>query len=126
MPQAVYSIKVPREHLEGARKFFLRVDLPLQDALRAQMKMASDCEQCLKLVESKAHVEHIQSAFAGILANARETWHLNGLFRNAVLKTAEACKLPDNFIQNVLSEAERTDVSLTRAKDTKRDKTKTD
>jgi len=107
MSPAVYSIKVDPAYLEGARRFFSRVKLPLQDALRAQIKMACDCEQCLVLVEANAPVEQIQSAFAGILANAKETWHLNGLFRDAILKTAEACRLPDDFIANVLTEAER-------------------
>ena len=64
MPPAVYSIKVNPDHLEGARKFFSRVILPLQAALRAQIKMSSDCEQCLVLVEDEAPVEEIQSAFA--------------------------------------------------------------
>ncbi|MFC1909859.1 hypothetical protein ACFLXC_01015 [Chloroflexota bacterium] len=126
MPQAVYSIKVPHDHLEGARIFFSRMNLSLQDALRAQMKMASDCEQCLTLVEANAPVEQIQSAFAGILANAKETWHLNGLFRDVILKTAEACKLPDNFIENVLSEAERTKVAPAGTREVKHGKTKAD
>ena len=111
MPLAVYSIKLDPAHLEGARRFFSRVKLPLQDALRAQIKMASDCEQCLALVEAKAPVEEVQSAFAGILANAKETWHLNGLFRDAIMKTAEACKLPEGFIENVLAEAERSHIA---------------
>ena len=107
MPPAVYSIKVDPAHLEGARKFFSRVNLPLQDSLRAQIKMAADCEQCLSLVEANAPVKQVQSAFAGILANAKKTWHVNGLLRDAILKTAEACKLPENFIDNVLAEAEK-------------------
>ena len=107
MPLVVYSVKIDPAHLEGARRFFARVELPLQDAVRAQIQMASDCEQCLALVEDEAPVEQVQSAFAGILANAKETWHLNGLFRDAIMKTAEACKLPEDFIENVLAEAER-------------------
>jgi hypothetical protein len=107
MPLSVYCMKLDRTHLEGARKFFSRVNLPLQDALRAQIKMACDCERCLALVEAKAPVEKVQSAFAGILADAKATWHLNGLFRDAIVKTAEACKLPEDFIANVLAEAER-------------------
>jgi hypothetical protein len=107
MPLVVYSVKIDPAHLEGARRYFDRVKLPLQDAVRAQVKMASDCEQCLALVEAKAPIEQIQSTFAGILANAKETWHLNGLFRYAILKTAEACRLPEGFIDNVLAEAER-------------------
>lgn len=107
MQLVVYSVKVEPGLVEGARRFFSRVKLPLQDALRAQIKMASDCEQCLALVEAKAPMEEIQSAFAGILANAKETWHLNGLFRDAIMKTAEACKLPEGFIENVMAEAER-------------------
>jgi hypothetical protein len=117
MPLAVYSIKVDPAHRAGATKFFSRVQLTLQDALRAQVKMASDCEQCLALVEAEAPVEQIQSAFAGILADARETFHLNGLFRNAILRTAEACKLPENFIQNVLAEAERIQASQAEARE---------
>ncbi|HCP60071.1 MAG TPA: hypothetical protein DIT43_00615 [Dehalococcoidia bacterium] len=111
MSPAVYSIKVDPSHLEGARRFFSRVELSLQGALRSQIKMASDCERCLALVEANAPVQQIQSAFAGILADARETWHLNGLFRDVILKTATACKLPDDFIANVLKEAERIDVA---------------
>jgi hypothetical protein len=111
MPLSVYSIKVDRAHREGAVKFFARAQLSLQDALRAQVKMAADCEQCLALVESKAPVEQIQSAFASILADAKETFHLNGLFRDAILKGAESSKLPANFIENVMAEAERINVS---------------
>ena len=107
MQQAVYSIKVNQSYLEGARKFFARVNLPLQESLRAQIKMASDCEKCLELVESKAPVEQIQSVFAGILVTAKQTWHLNGLFRDAIVTTAAAAQLPEDFIANVLSEAER-------------------
>ncbi|MBI2836613.1 MAG: hypothetical protein HYX85_02845 [Chloroflexi bacterium] len=107
MPPVVYSIKVDRSNLYKAKKFFLRAQLPLQDALRAHVKMAADCEQCLELVEAKAPVEEIQSALAGILADAKETFRLNGLFRSSILKIAEASKLPEDFIPNVLAEAER-------------------
>ena len=107
MTAVVYSIKVERDYLYGAKRFFSRAQLPLQGALRAQVKMAADCERCLTLVEANAPLEEIQSAFAGILADARETFHQNGLFRNAIVKSAEACKLPENFISNVLAEAER-------------------
>ena len=107
MAAVVYSIKVERDYLYGAKRFFLRAQLSLQDALRAQVKMAADCERCLALVETNAPVEQIQSAFAGILADAKQTFHQNGLFRNAIVKSAEACKLPKNFIGNVLAEAER-------------------
>jgi len=113
MPPVVYSIKVERDYLYGAKKFFSRAGLPLQDALRAQVKMAADCERCVTLVDENAPIEQIQSAFAGILADAKETFHLNGLFRNAIVRTAEACKLPENFIGNVLGEAER--IQKTRA-----------
>lgn len=102
-----YSVRVTPSHLEGARKFFSRAGLALQDVMRAQIKMASECEQCLSLVEGKAPVEQIQSAFASILADAKEAWRLNGLFQDVMLKTAEACKLPDDFIRNVLAEAQR-------------------
>jgi len=107
----VYSIKVEPTYLEGARKFFSRVTLSLQDALRAQIKMAADCEQCLLLVESKAPIGQVQSAFASILADVKETWRLNGLFQDVMLKTAQACKLPDNFITNVLAEAQRIQIA---------------
>jgi hypothetical protein len=115
MPLAVYSIKLDRTHLEGAKRFFSRVELPLQDALRAQIKMAADCELCLALAGAKAPVEQIQSAFAGILADAKETWRVNGLFRNAILTAAQACKFPEDFIANVLAQAERIHVSRTEA-----------
>ena len=111
MPLAVYSLKVDPAHREGAVKFFSRVQLSLQDAIRAQMKMASDCEHCMVLVEAEAPVEELQSALAGILADANETWRLNGLFRDAILKTAKASKLPDDFITNVLAEAERVHIA---------------
>jgi hypothetical protein len=107
MPPVVYSIKVERDYLYAAKDFFLRAQISLQDALRAQVKMAADCEKCLSLAESKAPVEQIQSAFASILADAKETFHLNGLFRDAILKGAESSKLPVNFIENVMAEAER-------------------
>lgn len=107
MPLAVYSIKVDPAHRRGAVKFFSRAQLSLQEALRAQVKMAADCERCLTLVETNAPVEEIQSAFAGILADAKETFHQNGLFRNAILRSAEASKLPADFIKNVMAEAER-------------------
>ena len=43
MPLSVYSMKLDRAHLEGARRFFSRVELSLQGAIRSQIKMASDC-----------------------------------------------------------------------------------
>lgn len=107
MAAVVYSIKVERDYLYDAKKFFSRAQVSLQDALRGQIKMAAQCERCLALVENNAPVEQIQSAFAGILADAKETFHLNGLFRNAILKGADASKLPANFIENVMAEAER-------------------
>jgi hypothetical protein len=107
MAGIVYSIKVERDFLYDAKKFFLRANVALQEALRQQVKMAAECERCLALVESNAPVEQVQSAFAGIIANAKETFHLNGLFRNAILKGADASKLPPNFIENVMAEAER-------------------
>ncbi len=107
MPLSVYSIKIDPTHREDAVKFFARSNLSLQEALRAQISMAANCERCLALMESNAPVEQIQSAFAEILAYAKNTFHLNGLFRNAIEKSAEACNLPDNFIGNVLAEAEK-------------------
>ncbi|MDP2949002.1 MAG: hypothetical protein Q8P22_05645 [Chloroflexota bacterium] len=103
----VYSIKVNPEHLNGAKRFFARRGLLSQDVLRVLIRMASRCESCLALVESRAPISEIQSAFASVLADAKETWQLNGLFQDTVLKTAEACNLPQDFIKNVLAEAQR-------------------
>jgi len=110
MSLAVYSIKIDPAHREGAVKFYGRANLSLQQALRAQIKMAADCEKCLSLVESKAPVEQIQSAFASIIADAKETFHLNGLFRDAIVRGAKSSNLPMKFIDNVIAEAERISV----------------
>ncbi|MDD5702293.1 MAG: hypothetical protein PHU23_09630 [Dehalococcoidales bacterium] len=120
MNPSIYTMKVNPDHLEGARKFFSRINLPLQESLRAQMKMASDCERCLELVEANAPVEQVQSAFASILDNAKETWHLNGIFREVIMKTAEICKLPQEFINNVMTEAERINSTKTKERQTQK------
>jgi len=104
----VYSAKVLPSHLEGAKKFFSRVGLPLQEAVRGYFKMAADCEACLELVEKKAPVEQVQSAFASIIADAKETWRVNGMFQEVMLRTARECGMPLDFINNVLAEAGRT------------------
>lgn len=103
----VYSIKVDADHLDGMRKFFARQGLLPQEVLRGLIKMAAHCESCLTLAESRAPVSEIQSSFATVLADAKETSHLNGLFQDAVLKMAEICGVPQDFIMNVLAEAQR-------------------
>ena len=105
----VYSIKVDASHLDGARKFFARQGLLSQDVSRGLIRMASHCESCLALVESKAPISEIQSSFASMLADVKETSQLNGLFQDTVLKTAEICNVPEDFIMNVLAEAQRID-----------------
>jgi len=103
----VYSIKVDANHLDGAKKFFARQGLLSQDVFRGLIRMASHCESCLTLVEARAPIGEIQSSFASILADAKETSRLNGLFQDTVLKMAEICNVPENFIMNVLAEAQR-------------------
>lgn len=103
----VYSIKVDSDHLDGAKKFFARQGLLPQGVLRGLIKMAYHCESCLALAESGAPISEIQSAFASVLADAKETWQLNGLFQDTMLKVAETCNVPQDFIMNVLAEAQR-------------------
>jgi hypothetical protein len=103
----VYSIKVDSDHLDGARKFFARQGLLPQDVLRGLIRMASHSESCLALAESGAPISAIQSAFASVLADVKETWELNGLFQDTVLKMAQICNVPQDFITNVLAEAQR-------------------
>jgi len=103
----VYSAKVPPEHIEGARKFFSRAGLLLQEAVRAQLRIAARCEECLELIEAKAPIERIQSSFATILADAKESWRMSGMFQEVILKAAQLCNLPMDFINNVLADAQR-------------------
>ncbi len=103
----VYSAKVPQEHIQGARKFFSRAGLLLQEAVRAQLRIAARCEECLELIEAKAPIERIQSSFASILADAKESWRMSGMFHEVILKVAELCNMPQDFINNVLEEAQR-------------------
>ena len=103
----VYSIKINAEHLDGMRKFFARQDLLPQDVFRGLIRMAAHCESCLALAESKAAISEIQSSFATVLADAKETSHLNGLFQDVVFKMAETCGVPQDFIMNVVAEAQR-------------------
>ncbi|MCL0065912.1 hypothetical protein M1N79_03435 [Dehalococcoidia bacterium] len=103
----VYSIKVDAKYLDGMRKFFARQGLLPQNVFRGLIRMAAHCESCLTLAESRAPVSEIQNSFATVLADAKETSHLNGLFQDAVLKMAEICGVPQDFILNVLAEAQR-------------------
>jgi hypothetical protein len=103
----VYSFKVEREKLEHAKKFFARQGVALQDSLRDLIDVAAECEECLVLEEEGAPTSELQSAFASLLAAAKNAGHLNGLLREAVLKIAKICEVPVDFIMNVLGEARR-------------------
>lgn len=103
----VYSFKVEREKLELAKKFFARQGAALQDSLRDLIDVAAECEECLVLEERGAPTSELQSAFATLLAVAKDAWRLNGLLQEAVLKIAKICEVPADFIMNVLSEARR-------------------
>jgi len=103
----VYSVKVDSNDLSKAKKFFSRSGLQLQDAVRGMMKMATDCETCLQLIEAKASVGEVQSAFAGVVADAKETWRLNGLFQDVIMEAARLSNIPQDFITNVQAEAQR-------------------
>jgi len=116
-PIVGYSIKVDRNELARAKRFFARSQLEAQDVVRWVLRMASDCEACLELVEAKAPIEQVQSAFASILADAKQTWQLNGIFRDAIQRTADVCKVPQDFITNVLGEAERISRELAEQQD---------
>ena len=113
----VYSIKVDPDYLDGARKFFARQGLLPQDAMRGLIRMASHCESCLTLVEAGAPVGEIQSSLASTLADAKEIWHLNGLFQNTVLKMAEVSNVPQDFIMNVLAQAQHIDTNPAEAQE---------
>lgn len=103
----VYSFKVDREQLERAKKFFDRQGVPLQHSLRDLIGVAADCEKCLGLYEEDASLGELQSAFATLLANSKPTWYLSSLLREAVIRIAKICKVPLDFINNVLGEAQR-------------------
>ena len=103
----IYSFKVDKDQLERAKRFFNRQGTPLQNNLRDLIDVAADCEKCLELYEEDATLSEIQSAFATLLVNSKNTWHLNNLLREAVINIANICKLPLDFITNVLSEAQR-------------------
>jgi len=104
---AVYSFKVDKEQLERAKRFFNRQGALLQDSLRDLIDVAAECELCLELHEEDASIGELQSAFATLLANCKNTWHLTSLLQDAVMKIAETCKVPLDFISNVLGEARR-------------------
>ena len=103
----VYSFKVEKEQLERAKRFFQRQGAPLQNNLRDLIYVAADCEKCLELYEEDASLSELQSAFATLLVNSKNTWHLNSILRDAVMNIAKICKLPLDFITNVLGEAQR-------------------
>jgi len=103
----VYSFKVEKERLERAKKFFTRQGAALQDSLRDLIEVAADCEECFELHEDEASISELQSAFATLLAHTKQAWHLTGLLQAVVMKLAEICKVPLDFIMNVLGEARR-------------------
>jgi hypothetical protein len=103
----VYSFKVEREKLDSAKKFFARRGAALQDSLRDLIDVAAECEECLVLEEEGASTSELQSAFATLLAAAKNAWHLNGLLQESVQKIAKICEVPADFIMNVLGEARR-------------------
>ena len=103
----VYSFKLDKGQLERAKSFFARQGTQLQDSLRDLIDVAAECELCLELYEEDASVGELQSAFATLLANAKNTWYRNSLFEEAIVKIAKICKVPMDFITNVLGEAQR-------------------
>lgn len=103
----VYSLKVNKEQLERAKKFLAREGDLLQDSLRDFIDVAADCEQCLELYEEDASIGELQSAFTTLLAKCQETWHLNNVLQESVMRIAELSKVPLDFITNVLLEARR-------------------
>ncbi|MFP3975711.1 MAG: hypothetical protein ACOC6S_03295 [Chloroflexota bacterium] len=102
-----YSVKVDPEDLERAKKFCNRQGVLLQDIVRGVIRMASGCESCLALAESNAPVEQVQSSMAAVLADAQQTWRLNGLFQDTIFDLARRCNIQEDFITNVLAEAQR-------------------
>ena len=105
----VYSFKVDKEQLDRAKRFVARQGVPLQDSLRDLIDVAADCEQCLELYENDAPIGELQSAFTTLLATSKNTWHLNSVLREAVLKIAKTTKMPMDIIVNVMGEASRTE-----------------
>jgi len=103
----VYSFKVDKEQLDRAKRFFAQQGVLLQDSLRDLIDVAADCEQCLELHEGDAPIGELQSAFTTLLANSKNTWHLNSVLQEAVLKIAKMTKIPMDVIVNVLGEARR-------------------
>ena len=103
----VYSFKVEKEKLARAKKFLARQGALLQDSLRDFIEVAADGEQCLELHEDEASISELQSAFATLLAHSKQAWYLTGLLQEAVMKLAEVCKVPLDFVMNVLGEARR-------------------
>ena len=103
----VYSFKVEKEQLERAKRFFNRQGTLLQDSLRGFIDVAADCERCLELHEEDASIGELQSAFATLLANSKGTWYLSSLLHEAVMTIARICKVPLDFINNVLEESQR-------------------
>jgi len=103
----VYSFKVDKEQLDRAKRFFTQQGVLLQDSLRDLIDVAADCEQCLELHEDDAPIGELQSAFTTLLANSKNTWHLNSVLQEAVLEIAKTTKIPMDVIVNVLGEARR-------------------
>ncbi len=103
----VYSFKVNKEQLKCAKRFFDRQGSLLQHSLRDIIDVAANCERCLELHEEDASISELQSAFATLLANCKNTWHLGSLLEEAVMKIATICKVPLDYINNVLGEARR-------------------
>jgi len=103
----VYSFKIDKVQLERAKRFFTRQGTLLQDSLRDLIDVAADCEKCLELYEEDASIGELQSAFTTLLAKCKNTWHLNSLLQDAVMKIAKMSKVPLDFIANVLDEARR-------------------
>ena len=103
----VYSFKVDKGQLNLAKRFFDRQGAPLQNSMRDLIDVAADCEKCLELQEEDASLSELQSAFATLLANCKATWYLSNLLQEAVMRLAKVCKVPLDFITNVLGEAQR-------------------
>ncbi len=101
-----YSLKVDPDDLERAKRFYARRGVLLQDIVRGVIRMASGCESCLALAESNAPLEQVQSSMAGMLADAQQTWRLNGLFQDTIFDLARRCNIQEDFITNVLVEAQ--------------------
>ncbi len=112
----VYSFKVDGDKLDKAKQFFSRQNQALQESLRDLVEVAAECEECLELEEGGATTSELQSAFASLLAAAKNTWHLNGMLQGAVLGIAKICEVPADFILNVLGEARRMGPTMLKAK----------